>query len=196
MGNWSYGKIILTGLVCFVAVLGGVWVGNEFFQPEPQLISLEGKHTYEDDLDARYVSFTSGDHFPWESYLTLEGDSSSYEALRDGRPAIFIFATTGCRPCLSLLAHWQDEVQAQLRSDVLVALCVPADMAPLPEDFLALTGDLPITLIDRDYWGTMYDMSFWPTIIAVDGSGFVQHIQIGYANVLDAQFRDYHARAN
>ena len=196
MSTWNYPKILFTALLAFAAVVGGVWVGSALFQKEPLTVQAEGLGSDYDELDARYVSFAVGDHFPWEDFLNADGSTGDFDVMRDGHPALYIFSSTTCEPCLALLATLQKLRKERLQEDVMLVVCVPSDLRPVSEDFLELTDGMKLVFIDRAYWATQYQMMFWPTIVGVDGSGFVQHFQIGYPNELDKEFQLYFYRSN
>jgi thiol-disulfide isomerase/thioredoxin len=196
MSNWSYQKIFFIGIVAFAAVIGGTWVGGALFQKEPLAVQAEGLGIDYDELDARYASFTIGDHFPWEDCLYPDGSRGDFDALRDGRPALYIFSSTSCGPCLSLLAYLHKVREEKLREDVMLVVCVPSDLRPVGEDFAEVAEGMKLVFIDRAYWAAQYQIAFWPTIVGVDASGFVQHIQFGYPEELDKEIPLYFFRPN
>jgi len=194
MSNWSYPKIFFTGVIAFAAVIGGVWVGGALFQKESPIVHAEqGGYDYE-ELDARYASFTDGDHFPWENFLYPDGTQGDFDAMRNGRPAIYVFSSTSCGPCLSLLSDLQKAQKDGMLGDPMLVVCVPSDLRPVSEDFLNLCEGMKLVFIERAYWAAQYQIEFWPTVIAVDGSGFVQHIQFGYPNEFDKAFQRLYFR--
>ena len=196
MSNWSYQKIIFTALIGFAAVVGGVWVGGALFQQEPLAIQAADLGSDYAELDARFASFTVGDHFPWEDFMNPDGSQGDFDVMRGDSPALYIFSSTTCEPCLVLLSHLQKIRAERLQPEVKVVVCVPADLQPVSEDFVNLTAGMALVYIERAYWAAEYQIAFWPTIVAVDGDGFVQHIQFGYPNEIDMEIQRYFYRSN
>lgn len=186
MSSWTYPKILFIALLAFAAVIGGVWVGGRLFQHDPLSVQAESIGYGYDELDARYASFAVGDHFPWEDCLYPDGSRGDFDAMRQGRPALYVFSSTSCEPCLMLLAMLKKaRAENRLRDDVLLVVAVPSDLQPVGEEFQLLTESARLVFIDRAYWAAQYQIAFWPTLVAVDASGFVQHIQFGYPAELD-----------
>ncbi|MDF1545304.1 MAG: thioredoxin family protein [bacterium] len=132
------------------------------------------------------VSFGVGDLFPLENCLSIDGDSTNFERILGEVPTLLIFAGSGCPPCDRFFALWQP-VDLELKKDIRRILCLPiAQMDELTENFSSIDRS-DVFYIDTKLFVEKYNLDYFPTIVAVDGSGFVSHIQYGHTGRIDKE---------
>lgn len=188
--NSFYAKVIFGAIVGFAAIVLGIYVGYAIIGPDQSFTPTKDQweNAY-DSLDEQYVSFTDGDLFPLEPYWDENGNEHSFEQLLKGKPTILLFMSIGCGPCKDMLSFWNGGVDARLADNVQVVACIRKDSGPIPSDYKDLLSNKTVAFFDGSRWNNVYDMAFWPTIVGVDNSGFVNHVQIGFDNKIDGEFK-------
>jgi hypothetical protein len=186
-----YTKIIFGALLGFVAVVGGMLVGNAVLKRDAPAAPLFDYSPAESALDDQYVTFSDGDLFPLEDYVDGQGKPGDFEQLLGGRPTLLLFLSYTCEPCHGLLKAFKKYYLEKLRPDVQLYVCLRQEFGSPPPEFAGLFDDFELIYYDGAHWSLSYNMGFWPTIIGVDGSGFVRHIQFGYENYIDYELADF-----
>jgi hypothetical protein len=191
--NSVYAKIFFGSLVGFLAIILGIYVGFAIVgvksRPGPTPEQLANSF---DSLDERYVNFNPGDLFPLENCRDQNGNETNFELLINGQPTIFMFLSTTCGPCHDLLRYWRGGITEMLKSEVQVYICLRMEKSDIPAEYEELYSGFELVFFDGDYWAITYDMSFWPTVVGVDASGFVKHIQFGFENKIDPAIARYY----
>ena len=180
-----YVKVLFGAVLGFVAVVGGMLVGNAILNRDAEISPLFDYSPVESELDGQYVTFTDGDLFPLEDYVDSDGVPGNFEILLGGRPTLLLFVSYTCQPCHTLLRAFKKTFAEKVRPNVQVVVCLRGDRGQPPPEFEGLFEGFELAYYDGDHWHQTYRMGFWPTIIGVDGSGFVQHVQFGYENYID-----------
>ncbi|MDH3889875.1 MAG: hypothetical protein OEV49_02225 [candidate division Zixibacteria bacterium] len=186
-----YVKVLVGAVLGFVAVVGGMLVGNAILNRDAETAPLFDAGRVDSQLDDQYVNFTDGDLFPLENYVDRDGLQGNFEQLLGGRPTLFLFVSYTCEPCHVLLRVFEKTFAEKVRPDVQVFVCLRGDRGQPPPEFEGLFDDFELIYYDGDHWGKTYNMGFYPTIIGVDGSGFVQHIQFGYESYIDIELAKF-----
>ena len=187
-----YVKVLFGVLLAFLGVAGGIYVGFA-------LVDRSGDPTatpmgdMPDEQGHRYLVFDVGDLFPEENCRLGDGSQANFAQLLKGQKSILIFSSFGCEPCRRLLRSWKEGVRPKLRSDVQVIVCAPYRMdAAVPEEYRDLLEGTQLVYFDERYFADYYDLTTFPTIVAVDGSGFVHHIQYGFGGAVDYEIMDHY----
>lgn len=184
-----YVKIIFGGVIVFIGIFGGIYVGNAMInkQPESPITILSKNNQQENELDAQFVNFNPGDLFPLESYTDNQNQVGNFEDLLQNKSTILLFVSLTCGPCHDLLKFWKHRIKDKVKKNVQVIVCIRNEDGKIPDEFAGLLDGMQVIRFDGSYWKETYDMSFWPTVVSVDYSGFVEHIQFGFENYLDYQ---------
>lgn len=178
----TYVKIGFGGLLAFLSVVGGIYVGNALIGSNGRLLSHAPNPRAGQEVGDLYVEFEVGDLFPLENYIEADGRQANFEQLlqSQGKETVLLFVTFGCKPCLRLIEHWNTRVHPSLKPNVQVVVCLPQDRREVPEEHKHLVADKRVIYYDEEYFGSQYHFGFYPTILAVDKYGFVNHIQFGF----------------
>jgi len=193
MLSWSsfwksvYTKILVSAILVFIGITSGIYVGNALVDKQP----ASQAEAPQPSANEPFVTFDAGDLFPPEEYTDLSGHTGNFSDLIDGRPTIFIFVTMQCGPCIDLLQFWKMRMQERLRPGVQVVVCVKHDVTSVPPEYEGLLEGVRVVRYDDALWKRKYHLDFWPTIAGVDGSGFVQHVQSGFAKYIEHDLVDY-----
>ncbi|MDH3892807.1 MAG: hypothetical protein OEV49_17225 [candidate division Zixibacteria bacterium] len=186
-----YVKVLFGAVFGFIAVVGGMLVGNAILNRDAETRPLFDQSPIESELDEQYVTFTDGDLFPLEDYVDRDGVPGNFEQLLGGRPALLLFVSYDCEPCLVLLRAFKKNFADKVRPEVQVIVCLRDDRGPPPAEFEGLFEGFELAYYQGEYWQKTYFMGFWPTIIGVDGSGFVHSIQFGYESYIDIELAKF-----
>lgn len=191
-----YVKILFAAVFGFVAVVGGMLVGNALLNQNAETMPLFNSNPVESALDEEYVTFTDGDLFPLEDYVDSDGQPGNFEQLLGGKPTLLLFVSFTCEPCHVLLRVFKETFAQMVKPDVQVVVCLRSDQGQPPPEFVGLFDSFKLIYYDHDHWGRTYKMGFNPTIIGVDGSGFVKHIQFGYESYIDYDLASFFFESN
>lgn len=128
-----------------------------------------------------YRSFLEvGSRFPEETCLTPEGYEQSIHSLSKAGPTVLFLSSPACEACLEQDSLWSQVMRPALMSDVLEVLCLPLhykDSTIVSERY---TRERKIVYFDDERFREVYHFVIMPTIISLDGSGFITAIQYGY----------------
>jgi hypothetical protein len=187
-----YTKIVFACVLAAAGVALGIYVGFAAVKRAP----VTGAPELTKSAGAPHMNLHPGDLFPWESYSTVSGQKSSFEALLQDRNTILMFVSLDCSPCLDLLKYASQQMKVRLNPGVQVIACLNASDPDIPSEYRGLFKGITIIYIDDRRWRTEYQLAVWPTIVGVDRSGFVRHIQIGYDDAVDHELVEYFFRSN
>lgn len=185
----SYVRILLGGLVTFIAVIGGLYVGSGITgsqaenRPETEngLYTLEGQHIRMPE--EYYPTFGPGDLFPMVDCEFVDGSPGYFEDLLEGKKSILLLVHFDCGACDRLLYDWHSWAGLNIRSEIQVLLCIgqsPDEIAPSAWDAFIAYGAV---FIDRRLFGDDFNVIVWPTIVCVDQFGLITALQVGYKDV-------------
>lgn len=182
-----YTKILFGGVIAFCGIVGGIYTGLgalKYNQPD-NTVATYGKDFMKNT--ATDLTFYPGDLFPLENYIDTGGQIGNYEQLLGENPAVILFVSLDCGPCHELLEFWKRHMEERMHGDVRVIACIANDDRSIPPEYAALLNKIEVTFIDRIRWRNLYNLRNWPTIVGVDGSGFVSHIQYGFLGYFEHQ---------
>ncbi len=185
----SYAKILIGGLVAFVAVICGVYVGsaitgsdaNRGPEVDSGLYTLEGQHIRMPE--EYYPTFGPGDLFPTVNCEFVDGSPGNFGDILQGQKSILLFAHFDCDACNRLLYDWHTWAGLNIRSDIQILLCVgqsPDEIAPETWDAFV---DYGAVFVDRQVFAEDFNLIVWPTIVCIDQFGLVTALQVGYKDV-------------
>ena len=188
----SFVKSVAAALVMFCGIAGGIWFGSSLWikgNVQAESVNLTPP---QESIEEIYVSFEAGDLFPLENFTDSKGTVRNFEdLLGHGVSTLLLFSDLECSPCLDLLRQLKKISPERLNEECRIVLCLAVDRSSVPEEFTGLVEDYEIITYDTDYWWNKYRMGFSPTVIGVDGSGFVTHIQLGFDGYLDYELSSY-----
>lgn len=176
-------KLVVVGIVMLASVAGGVYVGGALSDRNrsdlPTVVAADsGNHGGPPRL-----SLALGDTFPPEQVI-CNGLQTDFGNLVRDRDAIVLFTSTRCDPCLDLLRFWNSICVERVRDNVL-QIVVLADSEKIPPEYVGLFSKVTVVYYRAEEWRTRYNQDFWPTIVGVDNSGFITHIQYGFEQTID-----------
>ncbi len=195
-----YVKVIFIAVTLFIGISSGIYVGYAYIGANGEAVSdnnatteTHGDHSNGEgiDLDEQFVNFGAGDLFPLESYVDKNNNKGNFENLLQNKATIFLFVSLTCTPCHDMLLYWNLNIQDKLNKDVQVVVCLREKDGEVPVEFMGLLENKQLVFFDGDHWSLQYDMAFWPTIIAVDESGFVRKVQLGFENYIHYDIANY-----
>lgn len=64
-------------------------------------------------------------------------------------------------------------------------ILVPDSFDSVPIEYTGLFEGATVAFYNREYWEKTYHQVFWPTLVGVDESGFILHVQYGFTGALD-----------
>ncbi len=192
----TYAKIMFGGIVGFCGVVAGIYVGHAIIGQKTSPGSGPNPGGSYVTLDEKFVNFEVGDLFPLEDYTDSDGQQENFEYLLKDKKSILLFFSLHCGPCFDLLRFWQANLRQRLQPGVQVIACLNKNLSSIPDEYVGLVAGMHVVFYDVEYWHDTYDMAFWPTIIGVDESGFVTHIQFGYTGYIDYELINYFFLSN
>ncbi len=186
-----YFKMLFGAVIAFAGIAGGIYVGFALVDKSPQEIGVSRLAPTGDHEVQPWVEFDIGDLFPLDDYFELDGSVAGFEQLLQGKKTVLIFTSFGCEPCLKLLQTWGRDVAPKLADNVQVIVCATRDADAVPDEYRPLLEKAKLIYYDERYYRDKYHMAFFPTVVGVDASGFVQHIQFGFDGTIDYEIMDY-----
>jgi len=185
----TYAKILIGGVVAFVGIASGVYVGFAFSGngSKDQKFSPSSRNSSADFA----LKIVPGEAFPIESYHDNTGATHNFDVLLGGKNTILIFTLWGCGPCNDLLQDTREKMISHLIPGTQVVIVTDGNQPDIPPEYTHLVKGLTIISVDMAHWDTFYGLSIWPTIIGIDSSGIIRHIQITYAREIDHELAEY-----
>lgn len=171
------------GIVLLAALgsLGGLWAGSRLFTQQPRL-PLQAA-----SVAPPSIRLSPGDSFPREEFFTLDGHRGSFDTLLTNRESLLLLVNFDCQTCMELLTVWRASFVRRIRPTVQVIAFIPGAPTSVPEEYFGLLRGMTVLFHDDQYWQSTYHHVFWPTLVGVDASGFVVHVQVGFDQVIDYQ---------
>ncbi len=191
-----YVKMLFGAIIAFAGVAGGIYVGFALVDKSPMETGVSRPATTGDNEVQPWLEFNDGDLFPLDDYFELDGSVAGFEQLLQGKKTVLIFTSFGCEPCSNLLKTWARDVAPKLTADVQVVVCATRDADGVPDEYRPLLEKAKLIYYDERYYRDKYHLAFFPTVIGVDASGFVQHIQFGFDGTIDYEIMDYFTNSN
>lgn len=170
-----------TAALCFVAVIAGIVAGNALIKPGNTVLRerpVAGK-------DLPRMILAPGDLFPYEPLRYAEGTSGNFEDLLGDQNALLYFVEPHCKPCNNILKFRRDSMRERLLPGVKEIIVIPDSYESIPDEFAGFFEGAKVVYYDRQHWERTYHQVMWPTVVGVDESGFIIHIQYGYENAVD-----------
>jgi hypothetical protein len=177
-------KGLLLAAFAFVGIVGGAYVGKKFFYPKP----VEAQINPDLKLQPFHLNLRNGDLFPLEDFVTPQGTSGNFEQLLANRESIIFFVDLDCEPCHDFLRFWNTTLSKRLKPGVQVIACLPESPRAIPAEFSGLLQNKSVVFVKAETWKERYNLVFNPIITGTDNSGFITHIQYGFADEVDYEF--------
>lgn len=179
----TYVKLLVIALTLVLSVVLGVRIGQSLpgsvsHQPVPVDAMRQGVS------GPPQMNLHTGDLFPPESVLTANQEWIMFDRLYEGKPALVLFVSLKCGPCVELLQSW-DQVLSDRVADGVQQIVALSLRAPLPAEYKGLFEKVQLVRYDGDIWRSLYNQDFWPTLVGIDNNGFISHIQYGYEQTID-----------
>ncbi len=191
----TYTKIVFGAIVAFIGVAGGMYVGNAVTGRKPTHDPPKPE-TAQSDVPSPYLTIVPGDLFPFESYMDRDGNTGNFEQLLNDKNSLLLFVSLSCPPCFDLLEYTKKSMLSRLRPGVQVIACFDTKLSPIPEEYAGLLKSVKVVFYDGKQWESRYHMVVWPTIVGVDDSGFIRHIQFGYDGAIEHELVAYFYKSN
>jgi thiol-disulfide isomerase/thioredoxin len=182
-------KVALVALCAFVGATSGIYFGYAM------TYGNTGKgprwRVENSSAPADWLAFKPGDAFPLESFHEPSGKQGSFEVLLKDRESVVLFLSWGCSPCLELLRATHTTLLKRLKPGVQIVAVTEREEGAIPYEYLGLLKDITAVSVDGSYWRATYHAVSWPTIVGVDNSGIVRHIQFGFDGYFDYELAEY-----
>lgn len=178
-----YSKIIVGALISSAGIAAGIYVGYGLTNGR-QALAVKPP-LFENAAERPFVKFAPGDAFPLEQYVDFQGRPGSFEDLLKDKETLVIFADWGCRECLDLLRFAQTTLFQRLKGGAQVVVVTEKESGSVPAEYAGLTRGTIVVMVDGAYWRATYHAVVWPTMVGVDNSGIIQHVQLGYDGFID-----------
>lgn len=160
--------------VIFVGVTLGVYLGY----------ALVGTRTIQQsDLEHRVVdvgesamNLSVGDLFPLEDCTLPDGTRTSFEDILSGHKTLLVFASAGCEPCTEFFNYFKT-IKSHVQDDVQILVSLSDHNPELSEQYRQLLDSYTNVFMDADMFAEKYNIVVYPTVLGIDRSGFITHIQ-------------------
>lgn len=184
-------KWLLVAAVLCGGVTGGVYLGYGWAAKRAdRQAELESRRRATGNESGSFLSIADGDAFPDEEIVDGAGRATTFSAILGGHEAFVIFADWECSPCLELLRFSQTQIIPQVHAGLRVIVATKKESGPIPPVYQGLVNNMQVVFIDGSIWKSRYRLSNWPTIIGINESGFVNHVQTGFSGALDYELVD------
>jgi len=169
-----YVKVLITGVIAFIGVCGGVYlgyalIGEEKPQPEPR----EHRSV---DVGPSAMNLSVGDLFPLENCSLPNGDASNFEDILSGQKTLLVFASVGCPPCTEFFEYFKT-IESDIKDDVQVVVSLSNHNPVITDEYQRLMASYTKVFMNADRFADEYNIVVYPTIIGIDQHGFIKHIQ-------------------
>ncbi|MDF1544751.1 MAG: hypothetical protein P1R58_06570 [bacterium] len=177
-------KYFLNSLIVVVGAFLGVYIGVQLFSDtDKPLVVVDRSEASGFPADCK-LTFDVGDLFPLEDCYKLNGDTTNFEELLGTVPTLLIFAGDGCPPCDSFLAVWTG-IEDKVKPDCRRIFYLPIEQQKTFGSKFSFVAPEDLYFIQTDLFVQKYNLDYYPTLVSVDRSGFVSHIQYGFAGRID-----------
>ncbi len=173
---------ILGGLiVASLCVTAGIKIGRS-----TAISDNETSESHQGEMTPKYVmNFGGGDAIPSEAVVSDHDSTVELNRLLEGKRSLVFIVHFGCPPCLDLLEFCQKNKFKSLNKSVQVVVCLQNDEANQAELYGELLGKARVVTYNREEWGRLFHLGYYPILIGVDESSIVSHIQYGFDGSLD-----------
>ncbi|MDF1544838.1 MAG: redoxin family protein [bacterium] len=188
-----YTKVLITGIIAFVGVCGGVYLGYAFVGEKQSESESREQRTV--DVGESAMNLAIGDLFPLEDCTLPDGTISNFETLLAGKKTLLIFASVGCPPCTEFFEYF-DAIESDINDDVQVVVSFSDHNPEITDQYQRLTSSYKKVFMNADYFADKYNIVVYPTIVGIDRSGFITHIQYVPTDWLDREIAEQYTRIN
>jgi len=127
-----------------------------------------------------------GEPFPFERLIGSDTSRARLIQSVVGHRVVVHFTTASCDACQEHLTKWKNEMSARIDSAVVQIFCVEQEEGE--EDSAVSSGPNSWILpVDYQVWKNRYNLSEYPTIVASNRRGEVEHIQYGLKGSYDVE---------
>ncbi len=192
----TYCKILFAGIVAFIGIAGGIYVGYNVLGLGPhgsrgQQVDLAGLQNAL-ETSGYGVDFGPGELFPLEDYQEIDGRRGNFEQLLHGQTSLVVLMSVRCSACMDFLTHWDRLLASRLRSPLQLVICLDySDSTRVNELFGVSLDDKRLVYCDRKIFGDKYNVKIEPVLVGVDQYGLIRNIQLGYRGVIDKGFLEF-----
>ncbi|HWR82303.1 MAG TPA: hypothetical protein VN285_03275 [Candidatus Deferrimicrobium sp.] len=183
----TYAKIIISTILGTIGIAGGIYLGFALTGERPQTPWSAAPPPEPEFPPEKRPVFEAGDLFPTVDCIDVDGNTTNFERVIDGRPTAFLFVQYGCGPCYELLRFWVEEIDPILIPQAQVVICLPDDAGEPPTPYENLIHGKTVVKYAKNLFQKTYNFVLYPTVVTVDKSGFIQHIQLGFDQTLDIE---------
>ncbi|UCE25740.1 MAG: hypothetical protein JSU74_06770 [Candidatus Zixiibacteriota bacterium] len=185
MPKLSTSRLILTCLIVFIGVAGGVYVGAELFNRRQTPAHAPTRLVGVVDNPYGRLTFQVGDSFPQGHFYDSLGIRLSLTAFLKGRKTLMLFLQPGCKPCTKLLDSWVEDAEPAIMDDVNVTICLSDERTA--EHSWELPIEYSLILLDGEFVREGCGISVWPTVVCIDTAATVVFVHEGFSDYLFAE---------
>ncbi len=163
--------------------MGGILIGYRFTDERQAVASnIIG----DDGVDEKMkLFFGAGDSFPLVEFQTVDGKAGDSRELFRGKKSSAIFADINCEPCQGFMEQWNQIVEPKLVKDAQQIVFLDSDNFTSANELPNHLRDNIICLIDMAKFRKEYNLTILPTVVVMDQTGIVRHIQYGQRGGID-----------
>ena len=186
-------KTAVASLLLGAAIVAGMSIGN-------LLHRMDENHDFSryvwvelNQYPEEFMTLGPGDAFPPVDYSTSSGKEGDMSVLLKGAPSIVILGAAQCESCVETIKQWQ-KLRNHLKPRVRIIVCLTDEYGSPSTNSDLLDGLTVVTLSQRQFFD-YFNVIQHPTILGIDRSGFIKHIQYGNKPYVDrpllVEFTDF-----
>ncbi|HEX2896640.1 MAG TPA: redoxin family protein [candidate division Zixibacteria bacterium] len=178
-------KNLLLAITILIGVAAGILIGYQIIA-KSEVSAISRKVSGVSGVPEKmHLKFGTGDHFPTLKFETPDLTKSEITALLAGKKTAVIFAEPGCPACNDFFELWNQIVTPKLRKGVQEVVMLSANDSNATREFKDFLSDKTICFIEMDAFKQEHNLQISPTVLALDETGIVRHIQYGMRDGID-----------
>ncbi len=176
-------KVLFVSIIILGGVAGGIIIGYRLFGEKQAVASnIIG----DDGVDEKMkLLFGAGNHFPFVNYISMDGVGGNSTELLLGKKSSVIFADQSCEPCQRFMEQWNQIVEPKLVKDAQQVVFLDKTSLVNGNELPDYSKNKIVCLIELDKFRKEYNLTILPTVVVMDETGIVRHIQYGHRGGID-----------
>jgi hypothetical protein len=179
-------KALVAGVIIFVGVTGGSYVGSK--------LRSNASHGLSPKSLRNDTSLYPGETFPPFGVVLQNADeNTTIQELVLGHPAVLAFVRPECDPCKEMVAYWNNRIVNTLRDEIQLVFIIGKGDSVSTEAGAGF--DIPGAIVcysERTSDAAVTGIYATPTLVALDEAGVIAWISTGYSRRIDGAFLNRH----
>lgn len=182
----QYVKYLLTGVLIFVGISGGIYVGYALTGGQKGRFQSEDISPDQGGHDPQpFVK--EGDIFPTLPCVLPDSTPSDIKSIIGSGRAVILFSHPGCQPCKDLIEYWRAQVRPNIKKPILFVIAIDYSNWPYEGDLNGL-GEVVLVRYDRYEAKRLYNIITMPTLFGIDKGGRIKVVQAQFPGNLSREF--------